>query len=172
MKTILCIVAFLLAVITTQGAAPSDKSVLEMMNALHVEQMLNQMLTQLDQGTKAGMEKGFQDSMKGKEITPAQRAALDNCTKKMSEGIKAELSYEKVKDVYLQVYRETFSQEEINSIIAFYSSPAGKAMVEKIPVAMQKSGTVMQARIVPLFERLKTVQKECMDEIAKTKANP
>lgn len=172
MKIILCSAVLFLAALRVPAAPPSDQSVMQMMDALHVEQMVNQMLTQLEEGTKAGMQKAMQDSMKGQEMTPAQRTALDNCTKKMSDGLRAELAYDKVKDVYLQVYRETFTQDEVSSIITFYSSPAGKAMVEKIPQAMQKSGTVMQAKIVPLFERLKTVQKECMEGIAKTTAKP
>jgi hypothetical protein len=47
-----------------------------------------------------------------------------------------------MKDVYLQVYRETFTQEEITSIIAFYAPRRGKRWSRKCTVAMQKAGTL------------------------------
>ena len=74
-----------------------------------------------------------------------------------------------MEDVYLQVYRETFTQEEITSIIAFYSSPAGKAMVEKVPVAMQKAGTLMQARIGPMTQKLQAMIEQFQKDVEKAK---
>ena len=34
-----------------------------------------------------------------------------------------------MKDRYVQVYRETFSQEEIDGLIAFYQTPVGQYFV-------------------------------------------
>ena len=83
--------------------------------------------------------------------------------------IRDELSYAKMKDIYLQVYRETFTQDEINSIIAFYSSPAGKAMVEKIPITMQKAGALVQARIGPMTQKLQGMMEQFEKDVAKAK---
>ena len=169
MKKTLFVAVLLCAGFTVRAAPPSDQSINDMMNAIHVEQMLNQMLTQMDAGMKTGMEQGVQQSVKGKELTPSQRQTIDACHQKMSAMMKEELSLAKTKDIYVQVYRETLTQEEVNSIIAFYSSPAGKAMVEKIPVAMQKAGTIMQSRMAPLTQKMQAIQEECMKELSKTK---
>jgi len=140
-----------------------------MMAALQIEKMVNQMLTQMDGAMKTGMEQGLQQSLQGKEPTAAQKTAIENFRQKINGTMKEELSFAKLKDLYLQVYRETFTQDEVNSIIAFYSSPAGKAMVEKIPVAMQKAGTLMQARIGPLTQKMTKMEEDFMKELAKAK---
>ena len=54
------------------------------------------------------------------------------------------MSYEKFKPMFIQIYTEVFSEEEIDGIIGFYKSPAGKAMIEKSPLLMQRVMPMMQ----------------------------
>ncbi|MDQ3199965.1 MAG: DUF2059 domain-containing protein [Verrucomicrobiota bacterium] len=165
MKKYFLVLAMLGGLVTAQAAPPSDQSIEQMLNAVHVQAMLDQMMTQMD----AGMQQGMQQALKGKAPTPAQRAKMEEFQKKISALMKEELSFAKTKDIYLQVYRETFTQEEVNSIIAFYSSPAGKAMVEKLPVAMQKAGALMQARMGPMMEKLQGMMETFQKDMEKTK---
>jgi hypothetical protein len=169
MKPISCAVILFCLVLVGQAAPPSDQSINEMMAALQIEKMVTQMLIQMDAAMKTGMEQSVQQSLKGKELTVTQKAAMENFRQKISGTMKEELSFGKLKDVYLQVYRETFTQDEVTAIIAFYSSPAGKAMVEKIPIAMQKAGTLMQARVGPLTQKMEKMQEEFIKDLAKTK---
>ena len=161
--------ALLIVSLSATAAPPSDQSIEEMMRVMQVEKMLNQMLTQMEAGMQTGMEQGLQQSLQGKTATDAQKAQIAEFQKKLSGILKDDLSFAKMKDVYLQVYRETFTQEEITSIIAFYSSPAGKAMVEKVPVAMQKAGTLMQARIGPMTQKLQAMMEQFQKDVAKAK---
>ena len=120
-------VIFFCSVVAAQAAPPSDESLLKMMHALQLQATLDQMVAQMDSGMKSGLK----ESMKGKELNPLQTAELGQLQLKMSAAIKEDLSFAKVKDVYLQVYRETFTQDEVNGINAFLTSPAGKAMLTK-----------------------------------------
>ena len=47
---------------------------------------------------------------------------------KFDQAVKDELSYPKVKEIYIQAYKDTFTQEEVDAITVFYKSPAGKAI--------------------------------------------
>ncbi len=169
MKHLFVCLALLASALATHAAPPSDQSIEQMLNVMHVQTMLEQMLTQMDSGMQQGMEQGLQQSLKGKEPSAAQKAKIAGFQKKLSGIMKDELSYAKMKDVYLKVYRETFTQEEINSIITFYSSPAGKALVEKVPVAMQKAGALMQERIAPMAQKIQTMTEDFQKEVAATK---
>ncbi len=169
MKIYFVSLAFVLGVFSVEGAPPSDQSIEQMMRVMQVEPMLNQMLTQMDTGMRTGMEQGLQRSMQGKTPTDAQKNQMAAFQTRLSGIIKDELAFAKVKDIYLQVYRETFTQDEINSIIAFYSSPAGKAMVEKVPVAMQKAGSLMQTRIGPMTEKVQAMIDQFQKDVEKTK---
>ena len=169
MKNFFVCLALLVSVITTQAAAPSDKSIETLLGVMHVQAMLDQMLNQMDNGMQQGLEQGLKESLKGKGPSAAQKAKIDEFQKKVSGIIKEDLSYSKTKDVYFQVYREVFTQDEVNSIIAFYSSPAGKAMVEKVPVAMQKAGALVQERIAPMAQKLQAMMEDFRKDIEKIK---
>jgi uncharacterized protein len=158
-------VVFLCSVVAARAVPPSDESILKMMNTLQLQTTLDQMVAQLDAGMKAGLKQ----LMEGKELTPLQTAQVGQLKTRMSATIKDELSFAKMKDVYLQAYRETFTQDEINSINAFYASPAGKAMIEKIPLATKKAQPLLQARVRPMIQKIKTIQQEFMKEQTETK---
>jgi hypothetical protein len=158
-------VIFLCSVVAARAVPPSDESILKMMNVLQLQTTLDQMVAQLDAGMKAGLKQ----LMEGTEMTPLQTAQLGQLQTRMSATIRDELAFAKVKDVYLQVYRETFTQDEVNSINAFYSSPAGKAMVEKIPLATKKAGPLLQARMGPIIQKIKAMQLQFVKEQAEAK---
>jgi uncharacterized protein len=74
-----------------------------------------------------------------------------------------------LRPLYVQVYQETFTQEEIDGLIAFYESPTGIAFVEKMPVVMQKSMSMMQSRMAPMMEKVRAVMKQTAEEAKATK---
>jgi hypothetical protein len=155
--------------LVAQAAPPSEASVEELMKAMQLEMMLGQALKQMDEGMAKGMEQGLQKSIQGKELTAAQKAAVEKFRGQFDKTVKEELAYAKVKDIYVQAYKDTFTQEEVNGITAFYKSPAGKAVTEKYPQAMSKANTLMQGRIGPLTEKLQKMLDEFITALAKTK---
>ena len=169
MKNYLICLALIYTLASTQAAPPSDQSIAKMMETMHVETMLNQMTTQMESGMRAGMDQGMQQALHGTPPTPAQKAKAEDFQKKLAAILREELSFAKVKDIYIQVYRETFTQDEIDKIIAFYSSPAGKAMVEKVPITMQKAGELMRGRMGPMMQKVQAMMEEFKTDVEKTK---
>lgn len=106
--------------------------------------------------------------MRGREPTAEQRAEVDKFQKRLMGIMRDELTFDKVKDIYVRVYRETFTQEEVNGLIAFYKSPAGKAYVEKVPSVMQRASAEMQSRIGPMVQKLNIMQQEFLKDLEKT----
>ena len=156
MKNAVFGVIFLCSVLAAQAAPPSEESVLKMMNSLQLHTTLDQMVAQLDAGMKAGMK----DLVKGKEMDPVQTAEMDKLKSRMSATIKEEFSFAKMKDIYLKVYSEMFTQEEVNAINTFYASPAGKAMIEKIPLATKKATPLLHERMNQTVQKIKAMQQE------------
>ena len=157
MKTLVLALAMMFALLCCASAAPpSDASIEQMLKAARSEEMMDQMMTQM----MNGMEQGMQQALKGQTPTPAQKAKMDEFRNKLSALMHEELSFAKMKDLYMQVYRESFTQEEVNGILAFYNSPAGKAFVEKMPAAMQKSATLAQARMGPLLQKIHALTEQ------------
>ena len=164
MKTVVVLaVIFFCSVAVVPAAPPSDESILKMIGSLQLQTTLDQLVAQLDSGMKAGLKQ----AMEGKEMTPLRTAELGQLQTRMSAIIRDELAFSKVKDVYVRSLRESFTQDEVNSINAFYASPAGKAMIEKLPLATRKAQNLLQERMGPIMQKIKTLQVDFMKEQAK-----
>lgn len=89
--------------------------------------------------------------------TPEQQAQARQAQAKMMDAIKARMSWEKMRPRYIQLYDDTFSEAEIDGILAFYESPAGRAVLQKMPLLMQKSmslGMAQGAEVMPELQRI------------------
>jgi hypothetical protein len=168
MRTLYVVTISCLAAVTSSIAAPpSDQSINELLDVMNMPRMMDQILTNMDQEIKAGMQRGLQQSLRGREPAAEQRAEVDKFQKKLMGIMRDELTFDKVKDIYVRVYRETFTQEEVNGLITFYKSPAGKAYVEKVPSVMQRAGAEMQSRIGPMVQKLNIMQQEFLKDLEK-----
>jgi hypothetical protein len=105
---------------------------------------------QMEQAMKAGMAQAF----KNQKLDAEAQQTAEALGKRITADLQEELSWDKLKPIYLQVYSEAFTQEEIDGLIAFYDSPAGKAYVAKMPVVMQKTMVLMQQRIGPMMQKM------------------
>jgi hypothetical protein len=83
--------------------------------------------------------------------------------------MRKEMSWATLRPMYVQIYRDTFTQKEVDGLIAFYKSPTGVAFVDKMPVVMQKSQALMQTRIGPLAESVRAAMQEAVAEVKATK---
>ncbi|MGD0000165.1 MAG: DUF2059 domain-containing protein [Bryobacteraceae bacterium] len=110
----------------------------EMLQLTHADQIMKQTLEQM---------KSMQiEQMKKTDMPAEARAQSEEIQQKMMALVADRMSYEKVKPMYVQLYAEIFNEEEIDGIIGFYKSPAGKAMLEKMPLLMQ--------RMMPMIQKL------------------
>jgi hypothetical protein len=111
----------------------------EMLQLTHYDQMMQQMLEQM---------KNMQLEQLKKADMPAEaRAQSEEIQQKTMTLVADRMSYEKFKPAFIQIYAEVFSEEEIDGIVSFYKSPAGKAMLEKSPLLMQRVMPMMQKAI-------------------------
>lgn len=133
------------------AAPPNTDSLDELFAITKVNRMTEAMLSSADGFMKQSMREAF----KGQNFTPEQQKFVDTATTKIMSVMKEELSWSAMRPIYIQIYQETFTQEEVDGLIAFYKTPVGNAVVEKMPVAMQKSMILMQARMEPLLQKVK-----------------
>lgn len=167
---------------TTQPVAPapaaspaktnlsSEQSVDEMIKLMQLENLLKTALKQMNEGMEKGMEASLGKATSGRELTPAQKTEVEEFRKKFKATLAEEISLAKIMSIYAQTYRDTFTQEEVNGVIAFYKSPAGKAVTEKNPDVMRKAAGLTEARITVMTQKLDTMQFEFFKKFAPTPA--
>jgi hypothetical protein len=77
--------------------------------------------------------------------TAQQKARRQEALDKIAKLTKDRMR--KVRPDLVKAYNETFSDEEIDGLLAFYESPAGKASITKIPAVNARLGSILQGEL-------------------------
>jgi hypothetical protein len=146
--------------------APSDASLKQLIQVMHARQLLDSMMAQLD-GT---MKKIMQQVTEGQPVPPAVQKIFEKTRSDVATIIREEFTWEKMEPMYVRVYRISFTQGEVDGMIAFYKTPAGKAMMNKMPVVMQNTMNETMQMMGPIMERMQRMQQEMTAQIQAEKA--
>ncbi|MDX8399993.1 MAG: DUF2059 domain-containing protein [Gallionellaceae bacterium] len=120
---------------TTAIAAPAtDSSLKQLLTVTHAKKLIDGMRTKID----AQLDSIDQQALKGETPSPSQQQALTNMRNKVTALMHGMLAWEKLEPMYLRLYKETFTEEEIVGMLAFYKTPAGQAVINKMPVLTHK----------------------------------
>ena len=160
MKIRLLVASLLFAAVSAHAAPVSTESVEDLLATTKVENLLNVMYANME----SAMRQGMAESLKGKKLDAKQQQLVENMPAKMAQVMREEMSWSSLKPVYVQIYKDSFTQEEVDGLLAFYKSPAGQAMINKMPVVMQKSMVVVQQRMGPLMQKMEAAMKQSMEE--------
>ena len=153
----------LAAALTAHAQPPSNESLDALMTMTKVEASMESMYPMIE----SAMRQGMQQTLKGLKVSVEQQKAMDRLMTRMVGVMREELGWKTLRPVYLQVYAETLTQEEVDGLIAFYKTPAGVAMIEKMPVMMQKTMGLVQGRMGAYIQRMNAVMAEEMEKIKK-----
>lgn len=159
MRKLLAFAALLIAC-SAYAAPPSQESVEQLLAAMRTESMMETMYGSVEQVMRQNMKQ----AMQGKPVSEQQQRFLDAVPAKFAAVMREELDWAKLKPMYIQVYRETFEQDEIDGLVAFYTSPAGQAFVNKMPVVVQRTMVLMQTTMQTLAPRMSAAIKEALAE--------
>jgi hypothetical protein len=143
------------------NAPASEASIREMLELTNAQQMIEGMKGQMTGMMNASM----QNATKDQTVTPARQEILDRMRTKMSAVMTDMLNWDQLLPMYLRTFRASFSQDEIDGVIKFYKSPAGKAYVKKMPLVMQNVMKEMPELMKPVQEKMAAIQRESIQEL-------
>jgi len=155
-----CIPVYLIIGVTFLWcAAPARAD--EASRSAKAEELLQ--LTQSDQMMKAmePMVKGMVAQM-DKDMSAEQRSKVVEIQGKMMALIAGNIN--KAKPALAKVYSDTYTEEEIDAILAFYKSPSGRAFVQKMPEVMQRIMPVMMKVMTDVQPELKIMMEEMKEK--------
>ncbi|MFC5499465.1 DUF2059 domain-containing protein [Caenimonas terrae] len=157
MRRLIAIVT-LFAAAAAYAAPPSQESVEQLLAATRAEATIDAMFSSLE----PMMRQSMQQATQGKPLSAQQQRVLDAVPPRFAAIIRQELGWQKMKPLYVQIYQETFEQQEVDGMLAFYASPAGQAFVNKMPVVMQKSMALSQQMMKSVLPRMQQAMKEAL----------
>jgi uncharacterized protein len=132
--------------------ASKNAKIEEMLALTNASQMINQVFEQMKAMEAAQLSK--------MDVPPDKRQLVDQIQQKVLQLLQDSLSWEKLKPKMIEIYAATFTEEEIDGILNFYKSPAGQAMLQKMPQLVQRSMAMTQQMAQDLLPQIQKLTDE------------
>lgn len=134
------------------AAAPSKEDVLKFMDVLRIKSQLTQYFEGVAKQAKLGAEAGFREKIPNP--TPEQLAQVDRFANDMFKNMPVD----EMIDAMIPIYQKHLSKEDLDGILAFYSSPVGQKLQREQPAmtqeSMQVGGEIGRRRIGVMMQQM------------------
>jgi hypothetical protein len=158
---------FIACAALANDAPPSDASILELTTLSRSQEIFRSMKPQME----AMISSSVKEASQGQAITPERQAVLDRMREKITAAYDEAYNGQAMQMVMLRVYQATYTQDDVDGLIAFYKTPAGQALINKSPLMMQNMMDEMRTMMRPMIQRIGQIKKECEQEMKALPAN-
>jgi len=154
MKIVLALV-LLVASLAARAEPASPATVERLLAAAHTEELF--------QGLQERQRLVFDSVLRqveasrarqGQPLPPEAQARMGAAAEKARAAVAEEMSWDKLRPLIVQVYSESFSEDEIQGLIAFYESPTGRMFVQRMPQVTERTMRLIGERVGPMMQRL------------------
>ncbi|NBA97251.1 DUF2059 domain-containing protein [Pseudomonas sp. R5(2019)] len=87
----------------------------------------------------------------------SKKTVLDSYQAKANAALDSAIGWNKLKPDMIKLYTTNFTETELKDLVAFYKSPLGRKVLEKMPVVTQQSAQLTQQKLesaVPVVNKL------------------
>jgi len=124
------------------------------------EELIN--ITQVQEGMEEGMAAMkqmviSQTRQTAKNMGETNSESVVAMQEKMLDFITEEMSWKKIKDEYISIYADTYTEEELKGQIDFYKSPLGQALVKKQPELRKRNMEFTQKLMMQLMPKIQAM---------------
>jgi uncharacterized protein len=138
------------------SSPPSEASIKQLLELAQARKLIDSVMGQMDNL----MQQSIAQATRGQQIPPKVQKDIDQRRAETVAMMKELLDWSKLEPMYLRVYQKTFSQQEVDGMIAFYKTPAGQAVIAKMPVVMQNTIEEMQQMMSPVIQKIQKMQQD------------
>jgi hypothetical protein len=127
---------------TTPALSPARRAkAQELVTLVHARETTEKYVDNMDTMMKANLQRQA-ESM---SLTPEQKTLLAGYQVNLESLLKKTLSWENMQPEVVNSYAATFTDAELDQIIAFAKTPAGSTFIGKEPELQQNTTTIVQA---------------------------
>ncbi|MET0807743.1 MAG: DUF2059 domain-containing protein [Pseudoxanthomonas sp.] len=168
LSRLLAATLLVLCTATALAAPPTDAEIERLLKASRAESMLIGIQPQMQEMQR----QQFAQITAGKQLTAEQKADVDRIQARTTEIVRKTLSWQEMHPLYIDVYKKTFTSQEVKAIAKFYESPAGRSLLDKTPALMQNLMAAIQQKVVPMMEELQAEMKESTKPLPAPEVTP
>ncbi len=137
------------------AAQPSEASVRQLLEVTNASSLIGSMHQQVE----GQIERQVQMAFRGQQPNEQQRQAIEKLRKDVNQLLTSEVTWAKVEPVSIRIYQETLTQQEVDAMLEFYDTPAGQAMIHKMPQVVGKTLQQVQEQMRSLGPKMQQLQQ-------------
>jgi uncharacterized protein len=107
----------------------------------------------------------MKEASESQASTPERAAILERMHAKMLAVWDDGLSPQSVQMMMTRLYQATYTQDEVDGLIAFYKTPAGQALINKAPLLLQNTMNEMRALMRPMMQQIAQIKRDGEQEL-------
>ena len=142
------------------AAPPTDASIQELLKVTRSESMMENVHASMEHVMRAATA----DVRQREQLSPAQQKALDQFPARFAALVQEESSWAVMEPEMVAIYRDSFTQDEIDAQLAFYRTPGGQAVIAKMPMVVQKSMEMGQRQMQRLVPKMQALIEETLSD--------
>jgi uncharacterized protein len=127
----------------------------EMLTLMHLDRVMDQVMNNMMQQMST-----MSKQLGGNTVKPEDQAKLDEFQKKAFDLIQSQMGWKALEPDYVDIYAKNFTDEQLDAILVFYKSPAGVALVDKLPTLTAEGSQLAQAKMTALQPQLRQLIQE------------
>ena len=143
------------------ASPPSEASIKQLLEVAQARKLIDSVMTQMENL----MQQTIAQATQGQKIPPKVQKEIDQQHTEMMTMMKDLLDWKKLEPMYVRVYQKSFNQQEVDGMIAFYKTPAGQAVISKMPNVMQNTIEEVQQMMGPVMQKMQKMQQDVVAEM-------
>lgn len=159
--SIVLLLGFLIPPAWGADAPPTEASIRELMDVTHEQKLVDGIIDQ----SNGLMLKSVRQANGGVPLDPEEEKIAARAVGKLTDVLRQQISWAKMEPMMIDLYKKSFSQKEVNDMLAFYRTPSGQAVIEKMPALMNQTMTVSQAKIQAMLPQIRDIGTEMGQEL-------
>jgi hypothetical protein len=160
LKRVLILVA-LCCQVAYSDTTPSDASIKELLEVAQARKLLDTLMSQMNTIMKNAMETATQ----GQPVPPDVQKIFDRCRADVVSTMQEQFTWDKLEPMYIRIYKKSLSQQEVDGMIAFYRTPTGQAVLNKMPAITENSMNEVMQMMGPMMQRIERMQRDVIAEL-------
>ncbi|MDJ0910902.1 MAG: DUF2059 domain-containing protein [Woeseiaceae bacterium] len=162
MPRLTLVLCLLFAPIIALAEADSHReAAVELLQAMRSDQTVDQVYE-----TMMPMFASMADNM---DLSETERPIFERHMQRTMEALQEEMTWEKWEPHMVDIYVNVYSEEELRAITEFYLSPAGQALLDGMPLAMEETMRVTQQMMQDFMPRMQQLQAELLADLERSR---